>query len=118
VSSGSESDKGIDRIKRSILKDDIAEGGLNITDVESLNSSLKLRQFIRADKSRRPIKLIQGYCMEQIGYSCDIQQEYDKITKREEVMRIAQITINSLCDYTRSAVVDNLDKYRGDVNAV
>jgi hypothetical protein len=42
VSSGSENDKGIDRIKRLILKNDIAEGGLNITDVECLNGSLKL----------------------------------------------------------------------------
>ena len=44
MSSRSESDKGIDRIKRSILKNDIMEGGLNITDVECLNKSLKLRQ--------------------------------------------------------------------------
>jgi hypothetical protein len=56
--------------------------------------------------------------MEQIGYTCVIQQEYDKITKKEEVTRIAQITINSLCDYTRSTLVNNLDKYTGDVNAV
>jgi hypothetical protein len=118
VRSRSESDKGIDRIKRSILKNDIAEGGLNITDVDCLNSSLKLRQFIRANKSRHPIKTIQGYCMEQIGYNWDIQQEYDKITKIEEVTRVAQITINSLCDYTRSTIVNNLDKFTGDVNAV
>jgi hypothetical protein len=118
VSSGSESDKGIDRIKRSILKNDISEGGLNITDVDCLNSSLKLRQFIRANKSRHPIKTIQGYCMEQIGYNWEIQQEYDKTTKLEEVTRVAQITINSLCDYTRSTIVNNLDKYTGDVNAV
>ncbi len=118
MSSGSESDKGIDRIKRSILKNDIPEGGLNITDVECLNSSLKLRQFIRANKSRHPIKAIQGYCMEQMGYKCDIQQEYDKITKKEEVTRVAQITINNLCDYTRSTITNNLDKYTNDINAV
>ncbi len=118
MSSGSENDKGIDRIKRLILKNDIAEGGLNITDVDCLNSSLKLRQFIRANKSSHPIKIIQGYCMEQIGYDCDIQQEYDKITKKEEVTRVAQITINNLCDYTRNTIVYNLDKYMGEVNAV
>jgi hypothetical protein len=91
------------------------KGGLNITDIECLNGSLKLRQFIRADKSRHPIKIIQGYCMEQIGYNSDIQQEYDKITKKEEVTRVPQITINNLCDYTRSKIVN---KYTGDVNAV
>jgi hypothetical protein len=118
VSSGSEGDKGIDRIKRSILKNDIAEGGLNITDVECLNSSLKLRQFIRANKSRHPIKTIQGYCMEKLGYNSEIQQEYDKIMKKEEVTRIAQIAINNLCDFTRSSITNNLDKYINDINAV
>ena len=118
VSSGSESDKGIDRIKRSILKNDISEGGLNITDVDCLNSSLKLRQFIRANKSRHPIRTIQGYCMEKLGYSCDIQQEYEKVTKLEEVTRVAQITINNLCDYTRNTIIDSVDKYIGDINAV
>jgi hypothetical protein len=48
--------------------------------------------------------------MEQIGYNCDIQQEYGKITKKEEVTRVAQLTIKSLCVYTRSTVVNNLDK--------
>jgi hypothetical protein len=56
--------------------------------------------------------------MEQLGYNCDIQQEYDKITKNEEVTKVAQITINSLCDFTRSSIVDNLKKYTGDANAV
>ena len=56
--------------------------------------------------------------MEQIGYDCDIQQEYDKITKKEEVTKVAQTTINSICDYTRATIVNNLDKYIGDVNAV
>jgi hypothetical protein len=42
VSSGSDSGKIIDRIKRPKLKNDTAEEGLNITDVESLNKSLRL----------------------------------------------------------------------------
>jgi hypothetical protein len=46
--------------------------------------------------------------MEQMGYNCDIQQEYDKITKLEKVTRVAQITSNSLCDFTRSAILNNL----------
>jgi hypothetical protein len=35
--------KGIDRLKRSILKNNITEGGLNTADVEYLKESLKLR---------------------------------------------------------------------------
>ena len=59
-------------------------------DVECLNKSLKLRQFIRANRSKHPIRMIQRYCMEKLGYSSVIQQEYDKITEIEEVMRVAQ----------------------------
>jgi hypothetical protein len=43
VSTGSDSKKGIDIIQRLILKNDRAEGELNITDVECLNKLLKLR---------------------------------------------------------------------------
>ena len=56
-----ERDRGIDRIKRLILKNKYAEGGLNVTDIECLDRSLKTRQYVRADESRHPIKLIQLY---------------------------------------------------------
>ena len=46
------------------------------------------------------------------------KNQFDKITKKEEITRVAQVTINNLCDYTRSTVVNDLDKYTGDVNAV
>ena len=118
LSSKSENDKGIDRIKRSILKNDIEEGGLNITDVECLNKALKLRQFVRANKSKHPIRIIQSYCLEQMGYNSDIQQEYAKITNKEEVTRVAQITINNLCDFTRRSIIRNCENYKGDTNAV
>ena len=58
----------MDRIKRSVIKNDYCEGGLNITDIDCLNRSLKLRQFIRASKTRHPIRVIQKFCMEQLGY--------------------------------------------------
>jgi hypothetical protein len=59
VSSKSDGEKGIDTIKSSILKYDITEGGLNITDVDCLNKSLKLRQFVRDNRYRYPIQMIQ-----------------------------------------------------------
>ena len=43
------------------------EGGLNVTDIECLDRSLKARQFVRADKSKHPIKLIHLYCMKENG---------------------------------------------------
>ena len=55
----SEKDKGIDRKKRSVFKNGHERGGLNITDVECLNKSLKLRQFIRASSADHPIRKIQ-----------------------------------------------------------
>jgi hypothetical protein len=48
--SKSKNDKGKDKIKRSMQKNGIMEGELNITDIECLNKSLKFRQFTRANK--------------------------------------------------------------------
>ena len=77
----SERERGIDRIKRSILKNKYEDGGLNVTDIECLDRSLKTRQFIRADKSRHPIKLIQLYCIEIQDQDKVVKQGYGKITK-------------------------------------
>ncbi len=62
--------------------------------------------------------MIQRHCLEQLGYSGVIQQEYDKITKIEEVTKIAQTTINNLCDYNRKIIISKSDNYLGDVNVV
>jgi hypothetical protein len=102
----SDKEKGLDRIKRSVLKNNYSEGGLNITDVECLNKSLKLKQFIRASKSNHPIKQVQRYCLEKLGYEGYIRAEYDKITKKEEITKIAQLTINNLCDYMRTLITE------------
>ena len=57
--STSENQNGIDRIKRSIMKNEYSKGGMKVTDVESLNCSLKLKQFIRANNTKHPISKIQ-----------------------------------------------------------
>jgi hypothetical protein len=44
---------------RGQFKNGIVEGGLNITDGECLNKSLKLRQFVRANRSKHSIKMIK-----------------------------------------------------------
>ena len=67
VSSKSEIDRAIDRIKRSISKNEFSEGGLNISDVECLNKALTLRQFVRADTLNHPIRRIQLFCLEKLG---------------------------------------------------
>jgi hypothetical protein len=51
---------GIDRIKRSIMKNEYVEGGMRVTDVECLNRALKLKQFFRAQKTNHVISKIQA----------------------------------------------------------
>ena len=114
----SERDRGIDRIKRSILKNKYVEGGLNVTDIECLDRSLKTRQFVRADRSNHPIKLIQLYCVEMLGQNKSIDQGYGKITNRECVTMIAQSTINILNTAIRKELNENSDIYSGDMAAV
>ena len=42
--STSKNSNGIDRISRSIMKNEYEYGGMKVTDVESLDRSIKLRQ--------------------------------------------------------------------------
>ena len=114
----SERERGIDRIKRSILKNKYVEGGLNVTDIECLDRSLKTRQFVRADKSSHPIKIIQLYCIESQGQRKVIDQGYSKICDKEGVTMVAQSTINTLNDGVKKELNNNLDKYIGDINAI
>jgi hypothetical protein len=44
-------ENGIDRISRTIMKNEYELGGMKVADVECLDRSFKLRQFIRAQKS-------------------------------------------------------------------
>ena len=65
-----------------------------MTDMECLNRSLKLRQFIRANGANHLIKTIQKYCLEKLGHTNTILQEYEKQTSKDAVVRSAQSTIN------------------------
>jgi hypothetical protein len=100
--STSEHTKGIDRIKRSILKNDYSFGGLNVTDVECLNRALKLRQFIRSNESKHEMSNIQH----QLSSSQHILREYEKITSEEAVCASAQETINIITQHNRLSLED------------
>ena len=114
----SNKEKGIDRVKRSIMKNEYSEGGLNITDVESLNKALKVKQFIRASRTRHPISKIQMYCLEKGRFTGKIIQEYYKMSAKEEITRVAMETINFLCDNTRNIIINNIEELSSDVNAI
>ena len=99
--STSKNNRGIDRIKRFILKNDYSEGGLKITDIECLNRSLKLRQFIRAFDSKHEIAKIQSLLSEK-GRN-RIEYEYSNVSEDEDICKSAQNTINEITDYNRKA---------------
>jgi hypothetical protein len=93
-----------DRIKRSIMKNEYNEGGLKITDIECLDKSLKLRQYIKACSSNHAIKAIQAYCTKNLGIDEVLAQEFHIETSEEDVCKIAQETINLITDHTREEV--------------
>jgi len=90
---------GIDRIKRSVMKNDYSKGGMKVTDVECLDKALKLKQFIRASTSKHPISNIQQHLTSE--GNC-ISQEYHKITMEEAICRTSQETMNIIIDYNRN----------------
>ena len=78
-----------------------------MTNIECLNMALKLTQYVRASRSKHPIGVIQQYCIEKLGYDNFIEQEFSRITDKEEITRVAQLTLNKRSDFTRS----RLSKY-------
>ena len=81
---------GIDRIKRTIMKNDYSKGGMTVTDVESLDRSLKLKQFIRAYKSNHVISKIQALLSTKSGHGKCMHQEYANVTEEESICKSAQ----------------------------
>jgi exonuclease III len=96
--SKTETQNGIDRIRRSVMKNDYQNGGMSITDVDCLNRSLKLRQFFRARTSNHAIAEIQKITMG----SDKVLNEYIPKTTLESICNIALETINIITDYSRT----------------
>jgi hypothetical protein len=92
------------------MKNDYSNGGMKVTDVESLDRALKLKQFIRASKSNHSISDIQSY--ECSTLYC-LQQEYHKISEDEPICLSAQNTLNIIIDHNRQEYekcqVENLE---------
>jgi hypothetical protein len=65
--SNSDNQNGIDRISRKIMKNEYEYGGMKVTDLECLDRSIKLRQFIRAHNSNHIISKIQQMLSEDGG---------------------------------------------------
>jgi hypothetical protein len=108
--------KGVDRIKRSIMKNNYSNGGLMVTDVESLDKALKLRQFIRASTGNHPIAQIQAALSGNTVTQKCIKQEHCNVTNKEAICGSAQTTINLLIDYSRNSIYDNSTEIMEDMN--
>jgi len=115
--STSDNPNGIDRIKRSIMKNDYMKGGMKVTDVECLDRSLKLKQFIRAKNSNHVIATIQSLITSKSRKP--ILQEYPRLTEEETICRSAQETLNILIDYNRETYKSILEEeYEIDKNLI
>jgi len=108
----------IDRIKRSVLKNELDMGGLKAPDIDCLDKALKLKQFIRASKSTNVIKSIQEYSIVGEIPIDIIRQEYYKISQDEWVVRSGQGTINKLTDWARSSRYGNNDNGQSSIIAI
>ena len=98
-----------ERIKRSVLKAEYEEGGLKAPDIECLDRSLKLKQFLRASKSGHVIASFQAYSSEKLGYDEVINQDYHNLTQDDWVLKVGQETINILSDHARSVVYGGIE---------
>jgi hypothetical protein len=96
-----ENPRARDRIKRSIMKNDYEKGGLKITDIESLDRSLKLRQYIRASISDHSIKQVQKYCTNNGTKNEVLLQEFKIVSTEEDICGVAQESLNIITDYCR-----------------
>jgi hypothetical protein len=117
--STNENQNGIDRISRSILKNDYDKGGMKVTDVECLDRSIKLRQFFRANDSNHEISKIQVILNEDSKSESSIKQEYRQITDREDICQSAQESLNIITDYNRNSYANiTSEEYETDKNLI
>ena len=108
---------GIDRIRRTIMKNEYSEGGMKITDVECLDRSLKLKQFIRANNSNHIISRIQAD-LSMRPKNC-LTQEYPNVTEEESICKTAQETLNIIIDHNRELYSTiTQEEYESDKNLI
>jgi hypothetical protein len=99
------------------MKNEYDKGGMKVTDVECLERSLKLRQFIRASTSKHVISKIQNLITNGNTKDHHIKQEYEKVTNRESICKSAQETLNVIIDHNRETYKNlTQDKYMMDRN--
>jgi hypothetical protein len=99
----------IERISRKILKNSYENGGMNAPDIEALDRSLKLKQFIRCASCSHQVRLLQTILLNNAGYENVLNQEYFNILNDDPIISRSQDTINRLTDNNRERVFGGLD---------
>jgi hypothetical protein len=90
-----------DRIKRSILKSQKEDGGLNCVDVKSLDESIKLRQYFRSLNGSGIAKDLQIWLLNDGGVNDPHCQDFYKHSSLDEVTSSAIKSINKITKYYR-----------------
>jgi hypothetical protein len=97
------------------MKNNYENGGMKVTDVECLDRSIKLKQFIRAHKSNHIISRFQVIATQ----NNHISQEYYNITEKEDISRSAQTTLNLITDYNRERYKEiSVEERESDKNLI
>jgi hypothetical protein len=101
------------------MKNDYSKGGMKVTDVESLDRSLKLKQFLTAHNSHHVISRIQDLLSTQSDHGGFMHQEYSNVTEEESICKTAQETLNIIIDYNRETYKNSLqEEYESDRNLI
>jgi hypothetical protein len=89
------------------------------SDVESLDRSLKLKQFIRAYNSNHIISKIQALLSTKSGHHKCIFQEYPNVTEEDSICKSAQEMLNIIIDYYQETYQSMLqDEFETDKNLI
>jgi hypothetical protein len=82
---------------------------MNAPDIEALDRSLKLKQFIRCASCSHQVRLLQTILLNNAGYENVLNQEYFNILNDDPIISRSQDTINRLTDNNRERVFGGLD---------
>ncbi len=73
-------------------------------DIECLDRSLKLKQFLRASKTKHVIASFKTYSSKNLGYDEVIKQDYPELSQDDWVLKVGQETMNILSYKARSII--------------
>jgi hypothetical protein len=101
------------------MKNDYSKGGMKVTNVESLDRSLKLKQLLRGYNSNHVISKIQALLSTKSGHCKCIHQEYANVTEEGSLCKSNQETLNILIDYNIETYQIILqDEFETDTNLI